>query len=144
MADMAAIASEIQQIHVDYYGHAPGQVRVYEADDIVVVLIEQTFTRAEQTLIQRGEAHEVQTIRRRFELAMGDQFKAVVQKATGRRVRAFLSDTELPEQLAVETFVLSEPVEDMTEFEHEGTRSDTDQAMSDQSAREAAFEPHED
>jgi uncharacterized protein YbcI len=144
MSDTAAIASEIQQIHVDYYGQAPGAVRVYEAGDIVVALIEETFTRAEQVLIQRGEAQEVQIIRRRFQEAIADQFRAIVQKGTGRCVRAFLSDTDLHEQLAVETFVLGEPIEDMASFEREGASSDSEQALSDQSEREGAFEPRED
>ena len=56
MADTAAIADEIQRIHSEYYGQPPGAVRVYEAGDVLVVLIEETFTRAEQILIGRGEA----------------------------------------------------------------------------------------
>jgi len=103
----------------DYYGQSPGQVRVYQAGDILVVLIEETFTRAEQTLIGRGEADEVQVIRRRFQVAIADQFRAIVQTASGCFVRAFLSDTNLHEHLAVETFVLGEPVEDMAGFERE-------------------------
>jgi uncharacterized protein YbcI len=109
----------------------------------LVVLIEETFTRAEQILIGRGEADEVQIIRRRFQLAVADQFISIVQAATGRCVRAFLSDTHLRERLAVETFVLGEAVEDMTGFEREGACSDSEQAISDQSGREAAFKPRE-
>src|SRR5580700_7613797 len=120
MADTAAIANDIQRIHGEYYGQTPGHVRVFEDGDVLVVVIEETFTRAEQILIGRGEADEVQIIRRRFQLAIADQFKSIVQSATGRYVRAFLSDTHLPERLAVETFVLGEAVEDMTGFEEEG------------------------
>ena len=141
MADTAAIASDIQRIHGEYYGQTPGHVRVFEDGDILVVLIEETFTRAEQILIARGEADEVQIIRRRFQLAVADQFIAIVQAATGRCVRAFLSDTDLRERLAVETFVLGEPVEDMAGFEREGARSDSERAISEQSGREAAFKP---
>ena len=143
MADIAAIAGEIRRIHGEYYGQTPGQVRVYEAGDVVVVLIEETFTHSERVLIGRGEADEVQVIRRRFQLAIADQFRAIVQSATGRCVRTFLSDTDLPEHLAVETFVLGELVEDMAGFEREGARSDTAQEISDQTDRERAFEPPE-
>ncbi len=85
----------------------------------------------------------MQIIRRRFQLAVADQFIAIVQASTGRCVRAFLSDTDLRERLAVETFVLGEAVEDMTGFEREGACSDSEQAISDQSGREAAFKPRE-
>jgi uncharacterized protein YbcI len=144
MANLAAIADEIQRIHANYYGQPPGQVRVYEAGDVLVAVIEETFTRAEQVLIARGEAAEVQIIRRRFQMAIADQFKAIVQSSTGRCVRAFLSDTDLHERLAVETFVLGEPVEDMAGFETESARGDSEQAISDQSEREDAFKPHDD
>jgi hypothetical protein len=85
----------------------------------------------------------VQIIRRRFELAIADQFTAIVQIATGRCVRAFLSDTDLHERLAVETFVLGEAVEDMTGFERDRASADSDQSISEQSEREGAFKPHE-
>jgi len=143
MADIAAIAEEIQRIHSEYYGQAPGAVSVYETGDVLVVLIEETFTRAEGVLIERGEAAEVQIIRRRFQLAIADEFKAIVQTGTGRAVRAFLSDTDLRERLAVETFVLGEPVADMAGFEEERARGDSDQAIREQSEREDAFKPHE-
>jgi len=144
MADGAVIADRVQEIHGEYYGQAPANVRVYEAGDVLVVLIEETFTRAEQTLIERGEASEVQTIRRRFQMAIADQFIEIVQTATGRSVRAFLSDTHLHERLAVETFVLGGPVEDMAAFELEGSRLDSDEEISEQTTREDAFNPHED
>jgi uncharacterized protein YbcI len=144
MSDAAVIANRVQEIHGEYYGQAPANVRVYEAGDIVVVLIEETFTRAEQTLIERGEASEVQTIRRRFQMAIADQFIEIVQTATGRCVRAFLSDTHLHERLAVETFVLGGPVEDMAAFELEGSRVDSAQEMSEQTKREDAFHPRND
>jgi uncharacterized protein YbcI len=144
MADLVAIARGVLLIHAEYYGQEPAQVRVFEAEDVIVVLVEGTFTRAEQTLIERGDAREVQVIRRRFETAIADQFIEIVQSASGRYVRTFLPDTDLREQIAIETFVLGEPVEDMTGFEREGSRVDTEQEISDQVKRERAFEQHED
>ena len=57
---------------------------------------------------------------------------------------AFLSCTDLHEQLAVQTFVLGEAVEDMVGFERERTCADTEQAISEPLKRERAFEPRED
>jgi uncharacterized protein YbcI len=73
-----------------------------------------------------------------------DQFIEIVEAATGRQVRAFLSDTHLHERLAVETFVLGGSVEDMAAFEREGSRSDTEQEISEQTRREDALNRHED
>ena len=57
------------------------------------MVLEETFTPAEKTLIDRGEADGIQDIRRRFQRVMEEQFVAIVEQATGRRVRAFLSET---------------------------------------------------
>jgi uncharacterized protein YbcI len=79
--------------------------------------LEETFTPAEKTLIGRGEAEGIQDIRRRFQRVMADQFKAVVEQATGRRVRAFLSETDLDNDVSVEVFLLAEDRTDMSSFE---------------------------
>jgi uncharacterized protein YbcI len=48
---------------------------------------------------------------------MADDFVSVVEQATGRRVRAFLSDTDIAEDVSVETFLLADERTDMTGFE---------------------------
>jgi uncharacterized protein YbcI len=113
----ATVASEFVRLHSEYYGHGPTKAKVYSDRDLVVVVLEETFTRAEKTLIGRGEAEGIQDIRRRFQRVMGDQFKSVVEQATGRRVRAFLSETDLENDIAVEIFLLAEERTDMSGFE---------------------------
>jgi uncharacterized protein YbcI len=118
MADLVWLARQVLLIHCEYYGQEPARVRAFEAGDVIVVLVEGTFTRAEQTLIERGDASEVQVIRRRFETAIADQFIEIVQTATGRYARTFLPDTDLREQIAIETFVLGEPLGDLDETQN--------------------------
>jgi hypothetical protein len=48
---------------------------------------------------------------------MGENFTSVVEQATGRRVRAFLSETHIAEDVSVETFLLADDRTDMTPFE---------------------------
>jgi hypothetical protein len=62
------------------------------SEDFLAVILEETFTPAEKTLIARGEADGIQDIRRRFQRSMADQAKAVVEQATGRAVRSFLKE----------------------------------------------------
>jgi hypothetical protein len=52
-----------------------------------------------------------------FQRAMADQFKSIVEEATGHQVRSFFSDTDLDNDLAVEVFVLGDPLTDMARFE---------------------------
>jgi uncharacterized protein YbcI len=107
------IARKIGTLHGEYYGHEPGLVDVHIGPNVVIVVMEETFTPAEKTLIERGSAQEVQQIRRRFQQVKGNQFCSVVEQATGRTVRTFLSDTDLEQRLAVEVFLLGSPREAM-------------------------------
>jgi uncharacterized protein YbcI len=111
------LASEFVRMHSEYYGHGPTKAKVYSDRDLVAVVLEETFTPAEKTLIGRGEAEGIQDIRRRFQRVMGDQFKSVVEQATGRTVRAFLSETDLVNDVAVEVFLLADARTDMASFE---------------------------
>jgi uncharacterized protein YbcI len=111
------IASRIVQQQSEYYGQGPTKAKTYYVDDLVVVVLEETFTKAERTLVGRGETEAIRQIRRRFQQEMADEFKAIVEQATGRTVKAFLSETNVEVDVAVEIFLLGEARTDMGEFE---------------------------
>ena len=114
----STISREMVRLQAEYYGKGPTKAKTYVFDDLVVVVLEETFTRAEKTLVQRGEADAIQHIRRRFQQHMAEDFTSVVEQATGRRVRAFLSETNIEQDVSVETFLLSDERTDMTDFEN--------------------------
>jgi len=116
----AAISNEMVRLHSEYYGRGPTKSKVYADGDLIAVVLEETFTPAERTLIARGEADGIQEIRRRFQRVMADQFRSIVEQATGREVRAFLSETALENDVAVEIFLLGATRTDMTGFEDAG------------------------
>jgi uncharacterized protein YbcI len=111
------ISQGLVRLHSEYYGRGPTRARTYITGDLVACVLEETFTRAERTLVDRGEIEAVQQIRRRFQQQMEADFTAIVEQATGRKVRAFLSETNLENDLAVEIFLLAEDRTDMSEFE---------------------------
>lgn len=113
----AQISSTMTQLHRQYYGRGPTKAKTYIQDDLVVVVLEETFTVAERTLVDRGEIDAIQQIRRRFQQQMADEFTAVVEQATGRKVRAFLSETHLEADVSVEIFLLADDRTDMSGFE---------------------------
>src|SRR3954454_2823162 len=115
----AEIATAIVRLQNEYYGKGPTRAKTYIQDDVVVVVLEETFTRAEQTLIERGESESIQQIRRRFQMTMADEFKSIVEQATGRVVRAFVSDTSVEADVSIEFFLLGETRTDMLGFEPE-------------------------
>ena len=115
----AEIATQMVRLHSEYYGRGPTRAKAHITDDIVVVVLEETFTKAERTLVDRGEIEAIQQIRRRFQQAMADEFKGLVERATGRVVRAFLSETNLEADVSVEFFLMGEKRTDMQGFEPE-------------------------
>jgi uncharacterized protein YbcI len=114
----ATISREIVRLQAEYYGKGPTKAKTYIVEDLVVVVLEESFTRAEKTLAERGEKDAVEHIRRRFQQRMAEDFKSVVEQATGRKVRAFLSETNIDQDVSVETFLLSDARTDMPDFEN--------------------------
>ena len=113
----ATISSDIVRLQAEYYGKGPTKAKTYIVDDLVVVVLEESFTRAEKTLVEQGEREAIQQIRRRFQQHMADVFTSVVEQATGRKVRTFLSETDVEQDISVETFLLADDRTDMTGFE---------------------------
>ena len=113
----AEIANGIVRLQSEYYGKGPTRAKTYYTDDLVVVVLEESFTRAEKTLVERGDGDSIQHIRRRFQQHMAAEFKAVVEQATGRVVRTFLSEINMEDDVSVEIFLLGEPRADMGSFE---------------------------
>ena len=113
----ATISKEIVRLQAAYYGKGPTRAKTYIVEDLVVVVLEESFTRAEKTLAERGEKDAIEHIRRRFQQQMADDFTSVVEQATGRKVRVFLSETNIEQDVSVETFLLADERTDMTGFE---------------------------
>src|SRR3954469_10130802 len=113
----ARISNEIVRLQAEYYGKGPTRAKTYISEDLVVVVLEESFTRAEKTLAQRGEREAIEHIRRRFQQQMADEFTSVVEQATGRKVKAFLSETNIEHDVSVEIFLLGDERTDMAEFE---------------------------
>ena len=114
----ATISREMVRLQAEYYGKGPTRAKTYIVDDLVVVVLEESFTRAEKTLAERGEREAIQHIRRRFQQQMAESFTGVVEQATGRKVRVFLSETNVEHDISVETFILADKRTDMTDFEN--------------------------
>jgi len=114
------IASGFVSLHSKYYGRGPTRSKVYAEGDLVVVVLEETFTPAERTLIAHGQSEDIQRIRRNFQMILADQFKALIEQGTGRKVRSFTSETDLENDISVEVFLLSGDRTDMASFEAAG------------------------
>jgi uncharacterized protein YbcI len=90
----------------DYTGRGAMRARTVLGADTVMVLLEDTLTRGERTLLEHGRTDEVLALRRTFQEVMGGELRAGVEALTGRRVLAFMSANHVEPDLAAEIFVL--------------------------------------
>ncbi len=107
---LSAISDGLAHLHMRFYGRGPTKAKAHFVDDLVVCVLWNGFTTVERTLLDRGEVKAVEAFRRTFQATMEDQFTEVVEKATGREVRAYMSQVHLDPDVALELFML-EPAE---------------------------------
>jgi uncharacterized protein YbcI len=103
---LAQISTALVQLHSRSYGKGPTKAKTHMVDDTVVCILRGGFTTVERTLIETGEVESVYQMRRSFQQAMEDDFRRVVEDATGRKVIAYMSSIHVDPDLAVELFVL--------------------------------------
>lgn len=107
---LAAISNGLMHLHMEFYGRGPTKAKSHFADDAVVCILWDGFTKVEETLIARGEAEAVEGFRGTFQVAMEEQFVDVVEGATGRKVLAYMSQVHVDPDVAVELFLLEPEV----------------------------------
>ena len=103
---LAQISTGLVQLHSRYYGKGPTKAKTFLVNDTIICILRGGFTTVEQTLIQEDKVDVVYAMRRSFQQAMEEQFTAVVEDATGRKVIAYMSQIHEGPDLAVEIFVL--------------------------------------
>jgi uncharacterized protein YbcI len=72
----------------------------------VAVLLEDTLTKGERRLVDKGREHRVIDLRHDFQDAMREDAIASVEQLTGRKVTAFMSANHIDPDLEAEIFVL--------------------------------------
>jgi uncharacterized protein YbcI len=103
------ISNAIARLHKEYVGRGPANSRTTIDGELVVVLLEGGFTRAERTLDDSERRDLVLAGRVGLQDAMREGMIAAVETALGRRVRSFMSANDLERNLQTEVFVLEGP-----------------------------------
>jgi uncharacterized protein YbcI len=101
------ISNAMSRLHKEFIGRGPTNARTTIDGDLVVVLLEGGYTRAEQTLTANDNADLVAAGRLGLQDAMRQAMIAAVEETTARRVHSFMSANDLQRNLQVEVFVLA-------------------------------------
>jgi uncharacterized protein YbcI len=106
----AAVTREIVRIHTAAIGRGPRKSYSFHNGDTLITVLLEVLTHAERNLIAYGEGEAVLAMRRLSHRAMAEEMKAAVERVTGRRVVAFMSDNHLDPDMAIEVFILDPPL----------------------------------
>ena len=90
MAICNAVVAALKQ----YCGKGPTKVKAYPLDDEVAVVVENTLTALEQTLVRRGHEGLVYEARRVLADEVAEACRTPIESATGRRVVGWLSQVD--------------------------------------------------
>ena len=95
----------VQVLH-EYTGRGPTKAKTLIAEDVVIVLLADTLTKGERTLVQGGQADRVLQLRREYQALMRNDLVRLVERQLDRKVIAFMSENHIDPDLAAEVFVL--------------------------------------
>ncbi len=102
----SAISNAIVHITAEYTGRGPTRARTIINGDWVFVTLVDTLTKGERQLGEHGRESSVRRHRREYQDVMREAFTAEVERLTGRKVVAFMSDNHLDPDVAIEVFML--------------------------------------
>jgi uncharacterized protein YbcI len=105
-----AISNAVVGVLRKNVGKGPTKARTICNDRFVLCVLEDTMTRAEQSLANNGNQDQVLGMRHTFQETMQEEMTAAVEALTGRKVVAFMSANHLNPDVAAEVFVLDELV----------------------------------
>jgi uncharacterized protein YbcI len=109
---LEAVNDAMIALHERYYHREPATARTQLLDDhILACVMGGVYTDVEKTLIELQRNLDVKATRSAFQHAMKDRFIAEVERLSGRRVDAFISDSHVGPDLQIELFIL-EPADD--------------------------------
>ncbi|HWE59769.1 MAG TPA: Na-translocating system protein MpsC family protein [Solirubrobacteraceae bacterium] len=104
-----AISNANVRLLREYTGRGPTKARTTIRDNVVLVMLEQTLTKGEQVLVEKGRTENVLALRREYQEAMRDEISDQVAELTGRNVIAMMSANHINPDLAAEIYVLDGP-----------------------------------
>lgn len=118
----ARISNRVVQVMSSYTGRGPTQARASIDDDLVSVVLRDTLSKGERSLVADGRSDLVLSMRKAYQDTMRTELIEAIEQITGRTVVAFLSDNHIDPDVAIESFVL-EPAGDSGSNDGSGGRS---------------------
>ena len=115
LSSLAEISREMVRIYKVQFGRGPTKARTaFAGPDLVVCTLEDSLTPVERRMADAGDHERLRDLRLYFQHVTEGQFREVIERALGRKVRAFVSGMDTTKDVAAELFYL-EPETDRAE-----------------------------
>ena len=101
-----AISNGLTALMKELYGKGPVAARTFLDEEFVFTVLEGGLTRSEERLLEAGGHDLIRRYRLAFQEAVRDEFTAVVERATGKRVRSYHSQILFEPPHSIEMFRL--------------------------------------
>ena len=106
----AGISRAVVRLFSEHTGRGPTKARTTIDGELIVVLLHDSMTHAEKTLVRAGRPAEVLQIRRTFQETMRPSLIEAVEGLTDRTVVSFMSANDVDPDAAAEIFVMDRAV----------------------------------
>jgi uncharacterized protein YbcI len=107
----AELSREMVHLYKELFGRGPTKARTdFATSDTIVCTLENSLTPAEQALVEMGEDQRLRDTRMYFQHATEGRFREVVERVSGREVRAFISGIDTGQDVSAEIFYLEPSV----------------------------------
>ncbi|MES1193186.1 MAG: Na-translocating system protein MpsC family protein [Solirubrobacterales bacterium] len=104
-----AVTEAMVALHQRYHHRKPVTAKTQLlGDDLLVCVLGGVYTDVEKTMIELQRQTLVQETRSEFQMAMQHKFIEIVERLSGRRVMAFMSNSHVGPDLEMEIFMLAE------------------------------------
>jgi len=101
-----AISTAVVRELASTTGRGPMRAKTTLGENAVFVVLQDTLTRGERSLVDAGESEAVLDLRRRWQKVMRSSCSRKIEGLTGRKVVGFMSDNHIDPDIAVEVFIL--------------------------------------
>lgn len=106
----AAVTRALVKIQSAQLGRGPANASTFYHGNVLVTLMHDVLSEAEKALGESGQHSSVIDWREALQTTLEPDFRAAVERLTGRKVIAFISASHLDPDVAAEMFILDAPL----------------------------------
>ena len=105
---LVAVTDAMVALHKRYHHREPVTAKtMLMSNEMLACVMGGVYTDVEKTMIELQRQTSVQETRSAFQAAMQDRFISEVERLSGRRVLAFMSNSHVGPDLEIELFMLA-------------------------------------